>query len=271
MQSCGCDLVDSTTSGKRNTTICLNTEGVYEAVPTRDMCLSESSTCLNSDRTAALMSTTFCRDSRSIFKCSNGKIIPKSLQCNYIDDCCTFSDGEDGNIFSKQPLFEDEVGCLNHQYGVSCTLKDEDVMVWVPPFYQKCEGTGICQNGEDVNGTFDCTPRFLCERDGSERQVYQGNMCDQTLKDNRYCDERALTFMNCGRNWNNESTDDLTCLYKGYNSSLDRILECDGEITCDNQADEMCFHSTNQEGTESCIKNIIRNKWTLILRSLAQN
>ena len=259
MQSCGCDLVDSTTSGKRNTTICLNTEGVYEAVPTRDMCLSESSTCLNSDRTAALMSTTFCRDSRSIFKCSNGKIIPKSLQCNYIDDCGTFSDGEDGNSFSKQPLFEDEVGCSNHQYGVSCTLKDEDVMVWVPPFYQKCEGTGICQNGEDVSGTFDCTPRFRCERDGSERQVYQGNMCDQTLKENRYCDERALTFINCSRIWNYESTDDLTCLYQGYNSSLDRSLECDGEITCDNQADEMCFHSTNQDGTESCIKNIIRN------------
>ena len=259
MQSCGCDLVDSTTGGKRNTTICLNTKGEYEAVPTQEMCLNESSICLNSDRTAALKSTTFCSDPRSIFMCSNGKILPTSLQCNYIDDCGTFSDGEDGNSFSKQPLFEDEVSCSNHQYGVSCRLKDENVRVWVPPFYQKCEGNGICQNNEDVNGTFDCTPRFRCKRDGSERQVYQGNMCDPTLKENRYCDKRELTFMNCSRNWNKESTDDLICLYQGYNSSLDRSLECDGEITCDNQEDEMCFHSTNKEGSESCIKNIIRN------------
>ena len=259
MQSCGCDLVESTTGGKRNTTICLNTKGEYEAVPTRNMCLNESSICLNSDRTAALKSTSFCSDPKSIFKCSNGKIIPKSLQCNYVDDCGTFSDEADGDFFSKQPLFEDEVSCSNQEYGVRCKLRDERVKVWVPPLYQKCQGSGICQNNEDVGGNFDCTERFKCERYGSNRTVYQGNMCDPTLKENRYCDERALTFMNCSIDWKMESTDNLTCLYQGYNSSLDRSLECDGEITCDNQEDEMCFYSTNQKGTESCIKNIFRN------------
>ncbi|KAL5259135.1 hypothetical protein ACHWQZ_G009555 [Mnemiopsis leidyi] len=255
MQACDCDLVDPISDIKRNTTICLNRKGEYEAVPTQEMCLNESSVCLNSNRTAALSSTTFCNDKRSIFKCSNGKIIPRSLRCNYIDDCGTLSDGEEGHYFSKQPLFEDEADCQNQQYGVTCKLNGTDLMIWVPPFYQKCKGTGICENGEDVNGIFNCSERLQCEKDGSNRQVYEGNMCDPTLKDNQYCDVRALTFINCSKNWN-EDADAFTCLYNDYNSTLDKSLICDGESTCDNDEDEKCFHSIKRNSSDTCTDNM---------------
>ena len=254
MQACGCRLVQSTEDNNMNTTICLNKEGEYEAVPTEILCSNSSATCL-AKHSDILASTTVCEDqTQGLFSCSNGRRVRSIYKCDYNDNCNTFSDSLPGNYLAKQPLFEDEANC-NHAHGVECLYKT--VSIWVPPYLQKCDRQGICNNNLDgiESEDFNCTVRVNRILNKMNNTVFEGQMCDPTKGITRYCDDEALTYMNCSSKDQPDSSH-LVCKYNGFNTTLDNSLECDGKRTCDNEEDEICFYSSKKR--EPCKLNEFR-------------
>ena len=248
-QAFGCPSVDEVTYEDEvsvfNTTICIGITGQYIAVPSEAMC-QNNAYCLDSDSYIYQL----CVDESETFVCSNGKHISKNLMCNYQDDCDT-SDSQGWNL-----LFEDEYDC-NHTSGIFCThtINGTAINIWVPP-YATCREDGICDDYEDatyLKGIPLCTIAVNCTSPSDpskEISVYEKQMCDPTGY--TYCKVFEKSYIDCTY----ESVY-VSCDYtqNGQTSivSLDKRLECDRQVTCDNGEDEICLVST-----DGCVENIIR-------------
>ena len=168
----------------------------------------------------------------------------------YKDDCGTV------HPLTQRSLYEDEAGC-NHSQGVDClySWKEQQqegvelltTTIWVPPS-MTCQNTGICDEGEDKLGPALCKVALVCERGTEEREVYETQMCDETIDHDGYCDDPLLTFINCP----GERPNDITCLRGGGSVTVAPRLLCDGEEVCDGGEDEQCFLVPGSRGTSNC-------------------
>ena len=240
-QGCGCSGMEPTKDRHSlNTTICIDSSLDNKIVPTEYMC-SPNTDCLFPPDYHGL-----CAADNSIFVCSSGKRIPNTDTCNLKDDC--------GTVNNKgYSLFEDEANCRNpeHERGISC--KDRDgTQIWVPPKY-RCDGETMCRGGDDEEK---CPMKgaLVCEKDRNNATVYPFQLCDPTHHE--YCDNNELVYMNCSSpKSGNENL--LRCPYKGYETVVNKYLECDEQTVCDNGADEVCF-VTRGETDNICRFNEIR-------------
>eukprot|EP00116_Pleurobrachia_bachei_P002132 sb/3462394/ len=69
-------------------------------------------------------------------------------------------------------------------------------------------------------------------------------MCDDfqdSSDDYIYCDEKWKTWVNCTTKHQETSYQAMVCPINGYNSTIDKLLECDESSHCDNSFDEICY------------------------------
>ena len=253
--------------------MCVDTTGKYIAVPSEFMCEKKQWPCLKS--LESVEANGICGDELETFLCSNNVRITRTLTCNYEDDCKTLTDN------GKLPLYEDEANC-NHMHGVRCEYNSTtrgQIVVWVPP-YRLCQleiEDAICDDQVDqkydISGSLSshCELGIIC-RDSSlhkfdmMRTVYVSQMCDPTGY--KYCDLYDITYIDCNTHTNADvglATDiGISCDYHTENEttryvSIDKVLECDGSVTCDDGEDEKCVLIRKQNTTrETCTKNAIR-------------
>ena len=210
---CGNYLCNTTFSSIWTTNLLKNNDSLCNGIPD----------CTNTN-----LDETGCSET-NMTELKSGKKVPSDTIC---DDICDKHD------------CEDEASCNNFAYGLYCDHEayEEPVNYRQPTGLCRGENYTFCSEGEDsANCAITSETQTTCTHRYSKETVPVLNItrCAAFFNDwSRYCGDFAWDQTNCS----DSARVGVSCLVKGYMSTVSKYMICYGEKTCDDNIENNCFN-----------------------------